>query len=113
MRNIVNDILAGTSTDEVIDELLEARKKKAKPRIQNAKRVAPGGPPILADLVALLFSRGKRGVSVEDVASTFNAAPRTTRKWRAQLKALRFADYRETVDPSDNLRMFLTPKYDD
>ena len=111
MQDAIKRVLDSSSVDDVISGLLEARKNK--PRQQNAKRVKPGGPPILADLVALLFSRGKRGVSVEDVASTFNAAPRTTRKWRMQLKDLRFADYRETVDPNDNLRMFLTPRYDD
>ncbi len=101
--------------DNAVDILLEARKKAKKktyPRVQKALRVMPGGPPILADLVALLMSRGKRGVSVEDVASTFSAAERTTRKWRAQLKHLKYADYHESTDADQKLRMYLSPVYD-
>lgn len=94
--------------------LNEASKKRKKAPTQNAKRVRPGGAPILADVVALLFSRGKRGIAVEELASTFKAADRTTRKWRQQLKDLRFAEYHESTGGPDNkLRIYLYPVYSD
>jgi hypothetical protein len=114
----INNILSGTSVDQVLDGLLgearkKAKKKKRKQPVQQAKRVRPGGAPILADLVARIMSRGKRGITVEEVAETFSAAARTTRKWRQQLKDLQYADYHESTDADGNLRMFLSPVYDD
>lgn len=93
-------------------ELLEAKRTKATMPVQNAQRVTPGGPPILAEIVAFLMSRGKRGATVEDIANTFGTeSERTMRKWKAHLKLIRFVEYRESdAGPDGKLRLYLTPR---
>lgn len=97
--------------NNTLRRLVEARRKKSneymEKRKPKAKRVKPGGAPILADVVAFVFSKGSRGALAEDVAIVFKAAPRTMRKWRAQLRDLRFAKYSETLEADGKVRMFL------